>query len=111
MKKFISILTLLASLCLLLFTLSLGTGCEDPTPDPICEAPTDVQVIAITDSSATLTWTAPQNTTVEISIEPTTPAGPFTTTANTLTINGCLQAQITLRVYAPYVLMVQQAIQ
>ena len=88
MKKFISILTLLASLCLLLFTLSLGTGCEDPTPDPICEAPTDVQVIAITDSSATLTWTAPQNTTVEISIEPTTPAGPFTTTANTLTING-----------------------
>lgn len=47
MKKFISILTLLASLCLLLFTLSLGTGCEDPTPDPICEAPTDVQVIAI----------------------------------------------------------------
>jgi len=89
MKKFFSILTSLASLCLLLFTFSLGIGCEDPTPDPICEAPTGVQVIAITDSSATLTWTAPQNTTVEISIEPqSNPPGPFTTTANTFTING-----------------------
>jgi hypothetical protein len=89
MKKFFSILTTLASICLLFFTLSLGIGCEDPEPDPICEAPTDVQVIAITSTSATLTWTAPQNATVEISIAPqSNPAGPFTSTTNTLTING-----------------------
>jgi hypothetical protein len=89
MKKFFSILTSLASLCLLLFTLFIVIGCEDPEPDPICEAPTDVQVIAITNSSATLTWTALPNTTVEISIQPqSNPPGPFTSTANTLTIDG-----------------------
>jgi hypothetical protein len=89
MKKFFSILTSLASLCLLLFTLFTSIGCEDPDPIPTCIAPIGVQVTAITDSSATLTWTAPQNATVEISVTPqSNPPGPFTTTANTFTIKG-----------------------
>lgn len=92
MKKLFSILTVIATAYLLLLAMFTGSGCDLSPAEPLpCEAPTNVQVTAITPNSATLTWSAPADATVEISIAPqSNPPGPFTTTANTFTLNGLL---------------------
>jgi hypothetical protein len=91
MKKLFSILTVIATAYLLLLSMFTGSGC-DMSPEPLpCDAPTDVQVIAISPTSARLTWSAPAGATVEISVEPqSNPPGPFTTTSDTFTITGLL---------------------
>jgi hypothetical protein len=87
MKKFFSILNTLAALCLLLISFIATIGC-DPEPEP-CDPPTEIQVTALSDSSATLTWTAPPSSRVEISVVPqSNPPGPFITDANSITLNG-----------------------
>lgn len=70
-----------------IFSLLLSSGCE-PTDKP-CEPPTNVTVTGIGPTSATISWSAPPGTTIEISVSPQpTPPGPFTTTDSTFTITG-----------------------
>jgi Fibronectin type III domain len=103
MKKLFLLLASIAGFAGLFTALLLQTGCK-PEPKP-CDPPTNVEVIGISPTSATITWSAPPNTTVEISVSPQpVPAGPFTTSDSTFTITGLLpntDYKITLRTVCP----------
>lgn len=103
MKKLFLLLASIAGFTVLFTALLLQTGCE-PEPEP-CDPPTNVEVIGISPTSATIAWSAPPNTTVEISVSPQpVPAGPFTTSDTTFTITGLVpntDYKITLRTVCP----------
>jgi hypothetical protein len=106
MKKLFLLLASTAVFVFLFTVLLLPTGCGDPDPEPEpCDPPTNVQVIGISPTSATITWSAPPNTTVEISVSPqSVPPGPFTTTDTSFTITGLspnTDYKITLRTLCP----------
>ena len=87
MKNLYLLLVLLAGCALFVTSLFCTTGCVPPA-EP-CDPPTNVQVIGLSPTSATISWSAPPGTTVEISVSPQpVPAGPFTTTDSTFTITG-----------------------
>ena len=106
MKKLFLFIASIAGFVVLFTVLSLQTGCCDPDPEPEpCDPPTNVQVIGISPTSATITWSAPPNTTVEISVSPQpVPPGPFTTTDTSFTLTGLspdTDYKITLRTVCP----------
>ena len=103
MKKFFLTIPSLAAVLMLLTVLMVSTGC--PEPQSPCDPPTNVVLTGISPNSATIKWSAPPNTTVEISISPQSdPAGPFTTTDSTFTIEGLTpntDYDVTLRTLCP----------
>ncbi len=106
MKKLFLQLASFTGFVVLFTALSLQSGCCDPDPEPEpCDPPTNVQVIGISPTSATITWSAPPNTTVEISVSPQpVPPGPFTTTGTSFTLTGLspdTDYKITLRTVCP----------
>jgi hypothetical protein len=88
MKKFLSVLAPSMFLILVFSALFFQTGCEENNPEP-CDPPTNLQVIGISPTTATIGWSAPPNTTVSISVSPDpTPSGPFITSDTVFTITG-----------------------
>lgn len=88
MKKNLLVFAPIVGLMLLVSTIFFPSGCRPNDPPP-CAPPTNVQVIGLSPTSATLKWSASVGTEVEITVSPdATPGGPFTTTDSVFTITG-----------------------
>lgn len=90
MKKLILLFAPIVGFLLLFTALFFQTGCGDPEPLP-CDPPTNVQVIGLSPTSATIAWSASPGATVEIAVSPqSSPPGPFITSESNFTITGLL---------------------